>query len=187
MKKFTSSLLLAASLAASASLANAAQIEQSSPISFDGGTSDLGAAFSASTSGQTFLQNFLFSNSGAFSLSAAVISTALGGKSSLDISSLTLSGNGQTYSGVRNVVGNTQYYTINLSNLVTGNYTLAVAGRVTGSGGGSFGGNVSVSAVPEASTVAMLLGGLAVVGVGAWRRRRGVAQASPSSPALLAA
>lgn len=172
MKKYASSLMLAASLVAGVSMANAAQIEQFTNLTLSDGTSDIGTSFDASGSGQTFLQSYLFNNSGPFSLSSAVISTALGGQSSLDIGSLTLSGNGQTYAGVKTVVGDTQYYTINLSNLVTGNYVLAVAGTVTGSAGGSFGGNISVSAVPEASSIAMMLGGLALVGMVATRRRR---------------
>lgn len=172
MKKYASGLMLAASLAAAASLANAAQIEHSTNLPLTDGTSDIGTSFDATESGQSFLQSYLFSNSGSFSLSSAVISTALGSQSSLDINNFTLSGNGQTYAGTKSVVGNTQYYTISLSNLAMGNYVLAVAGTVTGAAGGSFGGNVSIAAVPEASTVAMMLGGLALVGMVATRRRR---------------
>ncbi|WP_343586876.1 FxDxF family PEP-CTERM protein [Herbaspirillum sp.] len=180
MNKLASSLILATSLAASASLANAAQIEKQSHINLNGGTSDLGASFSAKDSGKTFLENFTFKYSGLFALSAATISTALGSDSALDLTNFTLSGNGHSYTGTKSTVGNTQYYTLDLSNLTAGKYTLAVAGTVLGSRGGSFGGNISVSAVPEASTLAMMLGGLAVVGFGAWRRRKSD-KASPSN------
>lgn len=185
MNKLASGLLLAASLAASASMATASQLNSTNHLNLNNGTADIGNSFSSKTSGHPFLDSFTFKYGGIFALSAAAITTALGSQSGLDITNLTLSGNGNTYTGVKSVVGNTQYYTLNVSNLTAGNYTLAVAGTVTGSRGGSFGGNISVAAVPEASTVAMMLGGLAVVGFGAWRRRRSGGDALPSHGSAL--
>lgn len=57
------------------------------------------------------------------------------------------------------------------SQLVPGSYSLWVEGTVA-SGGGSYGGNLSVSAVPEPETYAMMLVGLALVWRVARRRNR---------------
>ena len=174
MKKLASSLFLATAMLTGASAAGAAQIEHSTPLTFNGSTSDFGASFATGTTGQSFLEKFTFSSAHPFSLSSALISIGLGSLSSLDIGSVTLNGNGGVYNGVKSTIGGIQYFTLNTANLAAGNYTLAVAGVVTGLRGGSFGGNVSVAAVPEASTVVMLLSGLALVGGVAWRRRKSV-------------
>jgi hypothetical protein len=172
MQKLFSSLLLAASLAATGTAAHAAQISSTSDLVFDGKTSTFGSTFDNTQIGQSFQENFTFNNHGAATVSTAVISIALGDSSSLNLTDFTLAGNGKTWSGTKSVVGNTQYFTLTAANLTSGSYTLGVTGAVTGSAGGSFGGNLSVAAVPEASTVAMMLGGLAIVGVAALRRRR---------------
>lgn len=172
MQKLLNGLLFAASLAAAGGAAQAAQINGTTPLEFEGKTSTFGSAFDTSQSGQTFAENFTFSNSAAATATSAVISIALGNSSALDITGFTLSGNGQAWSGTKSVVGGTQYFTLRASNIAAGDYTLAVNGTVTGSAGGSFGGNISVAAVPEASTGAMMLGGLALVGLAALRRRR---------------
>jgi len=177
MKKLASSLMLAGLLATGASLATAAQIENTSALTFSGGSSDLGASFGPHTMGKSFLEKYTFDVNNPFTVSSAVISIALGKGSALNIDNLSLSGAGGSYAGVKSVVGNTQYYTINASNLAAGAYTLAVGGSVAGHAGGSFGGNLSVAAVPEASTLAMMLGGLALVGFAAYRRRK-----TPTTP-----
>ncbi|MBP0596615.1 FxDxF family PEP-CTERM protein [Herbaspirillum sp. LeCh32-8] len=188
MQKLLSSLLLAASLATAGGAVHAAQINGTSPLEFEGKTSTFGTAFDTSQSGQTFLQNFTFSNSSAATATSAVISIALGDSSALDITGFTLSGNGQTWSGTKSVVGGTQYFTLRASNIAAGDYTLAVTGSVTGSAGGSFGGNISVAAVPEASTTAMMLSGLALVGFAAVRsRRRNQQQHAPQDGNLMPA
>jgi hypothetical protein len=172
MQKLLSNLLLAASFAAAGSAAQAAQINSTTPLEFDGKTSTFGAAFDTSQSGQTFQQDYTFSNSGAATATSAVISIALGSASSLDITGFSLNGNGNTWTGAKSVVGGTQYFTLRASNIAAGDYTLRVTGSVTGASGGSFGGNISVAAVPEISTAAMMLGGLALVGLAAMRSRR---------------
>lgn len=172
MQKLLSTMLLAASFATAGSAAHAAQINGTTPLEFDGKTSTFGSAFDTAQSGQTFQENYTFSNSGAATATSAVISIALGNASALDITGFSLSGNGQTWNGTKSVVGGTQYFTLRASNIAAGDYTLAVTGSVTGAAGGGFGGNISVAAVPEASTSAMMLGGLALVGFAAMRTRR---------------
>jgi len=187
MKKLVGGLLLAASLVGVGATAHAADINATNALTFNGSTSDFGAAFGTGTTGKTFSESFTFNYSNPFSVSSAVISIALSSLSALDINSFTLSGNGQTYAGTKTVIDSVQFFTLNASNLASGMYTLAVNGAVTGSVGGSFGGNISIAAVPEASTYAMMLGGLALVGFGALRRRRDGGNAALQAPSMMAA
>jgi hypothetical protein len=57
--------------------------------------------------------------------------------------------------------------------LASGDYALKVDGRVLGAGGGAFGGDLTISPVPEAQRWGMLLGGLGILGALAWRRKPG--------------
>ncbi|MFX5957189.1 FxDxF family PEP-CTERM protein, partial [Acinetobacter baumannii] len=75
----------------------------------------------------------------------------------------TLSGNGQTYTGTELSNGDLQTFSLRTNGLTSGLYTLSVAGTVLGSAGGSFAGNISVAPVPEASTTAMMIGGLGLI------------------------
>ena len=65
----------------------------------------------------------------------------------------------------------TQSVVLSVSPLASGNYRLEVSGDPVGSGG-SYGGSISVAAVPEAHEWAMMLAGLGMVGVMTSRRRR---------------
>lgn len=60
---------------------------------------------------------------------------------------------------------------INLGSAQAGKYYEVVTGSATGSAGGIFAGSISVSPVPEASTMAMLLAGLGLLGLTAFRRK----------------
>ncbi|WP_075258941.1 FxDxF family PEP-CTERM protein [Herbaspirillum camelliae] len=175
MKKLIGGVLLASALCSVGATASAAQINGTQALTFNNSSttsSYFGSEFGAGTTGKSFLENFTFSYSSPFTVSSAVISIALDGISRLNLNSLTLSGNGGTWTGVKTTVGSAQVFTLRTDGLSSGNYTLSVGGLVTGATGGSFGGNISIAAVPEASTVAMMLGGLALVGFAAYRRRR---------------
>ncbi|MFL9927565.1 FxDxF family PEP-CTERM protein [Herbaspirillum lusitanum] len=172
MQKFLKGIFLALSLVLIGQVANAAQINGTTAVTFNADTATIGASFGNGTKGKTFLENYTFTYGGVFDLSSAVISIALSNVSALTISSFTLSGNGNTYTGTKSTIGNTVYYTLDADHLSAGSYILAVAGKVTGTRGGSFGGNINVTAVPEASKIAMMLGGLALVGFMSLRRRR---------------
>lgn len=56
--------------------------------------------------------------------------------------------------------------------LIAGDYVLQISGRVTGSGGGSYGGVINVASVPEPSGASLALAGLALLGVAGWRAKR---------------
>ncbi|MDR6583988.1 PEP-CTERM sorting domain-containing protein [Herbaspirillum sp. BH-1] len=173
MKKLLSSFLIASAFVAMASSASAADLERTRELVWTDATSTFGARYGDGTTGQTFLENFTFNVGGAgASVSSALVSIALDGLSRVGISSFTLSGNGQTYTGTQLSSGDLQTFSLRTNGLTSGLYTLSVAGTVLGSAGGSFAGNISVAPVPEASTTAMMIGGLGLVGFAAYRRRR---------------
>lgn len=170
MKKFFAGALLAVSLLAGGA-ANAATT--TTAITFNNSVSaNIGNTL---TSSGTFTDNYTFTYSSAFDVSSAIISISSGSGSGLDINSFTLTNTttGQVYTGTSSTASLLQTYTITAGNLSSGNYVLTVSGSSSGLGG-SYGGNINVAAVPEASTTAMMLAGLAVVGLMAARRRRGM-------------
>ncbi|MFL9923678.1 FxDxF family PEP-CTERM protein [Herbaspirillum lusitanum] len=171
MHKILAGAVLAASLAFTGVAAQAATT--TTALTFNNSTtSNIGNTF---TSAGSFTDNYTFSyTAGTFDVSSAVISISLGTTSVLGVSSFSLTNTttGAVYNSTSSSAGSLQYYTITASSLTSGSYVLSVKGNVTGTSGGSYGGNISVSAVPEASTTAMMLGGLALVGFVATRRRR---------------
>jgi hypothetical protein len=58
-----------------------------------------------------------------------------------------------------------------VNNLSAGSYYAVITGKTFGLAGGEYGGAVSISAVPEASTLAMMLAGLGMLGFVASRRK----------------
>jgi hypothetical protein len=188
MKNVISGVFLSASLMLSSAAVQAStDINNTSTITFNGPSSSIGASYGAGTTGKTFTENFTFDQGTFFNVSSAVISIALDSVSGLDITSFTLSGNGMTASGSMTSGSGSQTWTLSASNLASGLYTLSAIGKVTGSAGGSFGGNISVAAVPENSTVAMMLAGLGLIGFVATRRRRKAAADEVRSGGLMPA
>ncbi|EJN05799.1 FxDxF family PEP-CTERM protein, partial [Herbaspirillum sp. YR522] len=155
------------------SSASAADLERTRALVWTDQTSTFTARYGDGTTGQTFLENFTFTiDSAQSAVSSAVISIALDGVSRLSLDSFVLNGVGNSWAGTSTIIGDTQTFSLRTNGLALGTYTLSVAGSILGSAGGSFAGNISIAAVPEASTTAMMLGGLALVGFGAMRRRR---------------
>jgi hypothetical protein len=171
-EKTTAVSFVASAFVAMASSASAADIESTRALVWTDATSTFNARFGDGTTGQTFLENFTFNIGGAGgSVSSALVSIALDGLSRVGINSFTLSGNGKTYTGSQMSSGDLQTFALRTNGLTSGLYTLSVAGTM-GSAGGSFAGNISIAPVPEASTTAMMIGGLGLIGFAAYRRRK---------------
>lgn len=159
MVKFLSSLALAAGLAASASAGAA--------------TYDLGALPVGVTQFGTYQVSGTFSDTIDFtigtlsSLSAGVgaLNFSLGGTPYKNISNLDLT----IYNSKGTDLGSGTDLT--LKGLAAGSYYAIVSGQATGSAGGEYGGAISLSPVPESSTLAMLLAGLGVMGYVVSRRK----------------
>lgn len=188
MKNVISGVFLSAFLMLSGAAVHAStDINNTSAITFNGPSSSIGASYGTGTTGKTFTENFTFEQGTVFNVSSAVISIALDSISGLNISNFTLSGNGVTATGSMTSSSGLQTWTLTASNLISGLYTLSAIGNVTGTNGGSFGGNISVAAVPESSTVAMMLAGLGVIGFAAVRSRRKSAEHEMNSTGLMPA
>ncbi|MRT27592.1 FxDxF family PEP-CTERM protein [Herbaspirillum sp. CAH-3] len=133
---------------------------------------------SASIASPNYAENVSFDDTYTFTISslkdlsasitATFVTTTNGGVKTFVLKDLT---NNTTVGSTKftNTVGNKSYTTfaIDASHLTAGNYALQITGK------GSYGGSlILTSSVPEASTTAMMLGGLAFVGMMALRRRR---------------
>jgi PEP-CTERM motif len=79
---------------------------------------------------------------------------------------------GTAVNGLQWNAGNGSFITLTSNSLAAGNYTLAVRGHVNGTNGGSYSGVMNLAPVPEASTMALMLAGLAGIGL-VLRRRHG--------------
>jgi hypothetical protein len=159
MLKSLGSLVLAAGLAVSASAGAATYNLGSLPV----GVTQFGVY---SVSG-TFSDTIDFTLGSAANLSAGVgsLNFSLGSSPYKNISNLDLtlynSSNVDLGSGVN----------VSVSNLAAGNYYAVISGKANGVAGGEYGGAISVSPVPEASSLAMMLAGLGMLGYVASRRK----------------
>lgn len=118
----------------------------------------------------TFSTNYTFSladlSSANFSLTNAAHSN--NGLSVFNISNLTY----QLYDASNNwLAGAVAGGEFSFANLAAGNYSLTVSGVANGLAGGVYTGAITVAAVPEPSSVAMLMIGFAALGAVARRRK----------------
>lgn len=101
---------------------------------------------------------------------AASTSITLSGIGDIDITTVLLTGTGLGAGiSLPQLLNNPDTFSLSNQNLLAGSYTLAVTG--TRGTSGSFGGNVSASALPEPGTWAMMLMGFGFIGY-AMRRNR---------------
>lgn len=187
MQLMSKKLLAGIALSASVFAAHAAP----GPLVFSNGYAEFDNTIYGA--GQTFNDVYTFSLNSLFDLGGNVFSNKLKTKFSLQdlvISDFYLTKEGvptTKYQGVMELAGNIDSWSIDLTNLSGGNYSLSVVGNVlSGATAGSYQGQVSVSPVPEPATWGMLIGGLGLVGALA-RRRKASSQKTPVVDAMAAA
>ncbi len=137
--------------------------------------------FGASAMNKLFTDKFTFTLGNSYDTSATLTSAYL--KTNNNIKDLTISSydlykyNAATHSyvvaftGVNNTVGKEDHWSIDGTNLQSGNYYLQVSGKVTGNKGGTYGGDLTLLPVPEPETYGMMLAGLGLLGFMARRKR----------------
>ena len=171
-KLLVSSMLVAGLLGSS--IASAADVTRVHTLVLDSsGSQDYGDTFGATFKGKTFDDLFNFTISGTSDFSGALISIS-GRKTDLDITGFNLLPSmGAAINGVSLTVagGVLDSWVIQAMNVAPGSYSLEVLGTVVGSGG-SFGGNVNVSPVPEPGSLGMMVAGLGLLGVAISRRKK---------------
>jgi hypothetical protein len=172
-------LFIGAMLMASAVVASAADYNKTFTIdlSSENGvlTGSFGHAFtSTSDKNKTFLDTFNFNFSGMSDLDAAITSIASSTKLDLNITSFNLyQGTNLVASGDMISTGKVDLRTITNTGLGGGQYSLQVGGKILGTSGGSYGGNINVSPVPEPETWGMMVAGIGAVGFMSRRRKSG--------------
>lgn len=171
MKKYISALM-ALVLAGASSFANAATFT----LDMTDGAASIEQSFASGTQSLVFSDQFHFSTTGLSGVEAIVFSFD-------DVPGVAFD-SVELYKGITpgssvKVLGSTfdpvgGLWQVSGSGLTAGSYFLQVEGHVLVNTGATYSGNLSVTAVPEADTYAMLLAGLGLVGVVA-RRRKAVA------------
>lgn len=176
MTKFKS-IILATMLATAGFSAQAATYE----LEYDtvGGFSAT-AGNTYSTKFGAFADQFLFNLDHTFEAGSTVTSSYVKGKD-IQITGLNIvqyGDNGiiKTVVGTNGLptsgVGTSDYWTLDTSWLVAGNYYLEVKGNVLGANGGSYAASLNVAAVPEPETYAMLAAGLGLIGFMGRRKQK---------------
>jgi hypothetical protein len=185
------SLLLGALFASAAFLgqsASAADITRTAALVTDsdgvgGFNASFGDTFAASTVGSNFSDLFTFTVGSGFDSAGSVTSSYL---QSTKIKDLQITGFSLVqYDPVTLTIGTsiagidetgsgahpTDSWSLSAFGLSSGTYAIKVDGKVLGNGGGAFGGDLTIAAVPEPETYGMLLAGLGLVGFMARRRK----------------
>jgi hypothetical protein len=133
-----------------------------------------GNTFEHAKADDLFSDRFYFTLRGESDLTLNVTSTRASKDTELTLTGFSLfnTDTNVAVTGKQVLTGAKEWWKLTANDVVAGHYYLAVTGKTLGAGG-SFGANgvIEVSPVPEPGTTAMLLGGLAVLGVAARRRR----------------
>jgi hypothetical protein len=187
LKSLVLSALIAGAAAASQGAA-AQAIDRTVPLvtagdGVGGFNAHFGDTFAASTVGNTFSDVFTFNIGTPFDAAASVTSSFLNTPQSKDLlitgfslyryDPSTMAILGTAVAGINETgFGShpTDSWSLSAFGLTSGYYALKVNGQVLGAGGGAFGGDLTVSPVPEPQTWGMLLAGLGLLGVATRRK-----------------
>jgi hypothetical protein len=181
-----SALIAGAAFASQGAAAQA--IDRSVPLvtagdGVGGFNAHFGDTFTASTVGSTFADVFTFNVGSPFDAAASVTSSYLNTPQTKDLlitglslyryDPATMAILGTAVAGINETgFGShpTDSWSLSAFDLSSGYYALQVNGQVLGAGGGAFGGDLTISPVPEPQAWAMLLAGLGMVGMTARRK-----------------
>lgn len=173
-KKFASAVAFAcAALASQAALAEDIS-NPIAPIELTDNAGFFGRLITGNHRNDTFADQYSFDLSSGGSIVADLYSYSGNPKNGLDITGFSLfSADGTLVStGTQIETGKTDQWHLATGALTGSGYYLQVEGKVLSQAAGAYSAALTVSPVPEPATYGMMLGGLALVGVMA-RRRKG--------------
>lgn len=179
-----------ASLAFAAPATQAQELRRSAVLAavddgLGGFNASFGDTFAAATQGRSFSDTFTFDTSTPFDVAASLSSSYLDTPQTKDLSITGL--NLYRYDPATGAVlgsaiagidatgfgaNPTDLWTLSGYGLAAGAYALRIDGRVAGAGGGAFGGDLTMSPVPEPQAWTVLLAGLCSLGLAAGSARR---------------
>ncbi|MBV6321575.1 FxDxF family PEP-CTERM protein [Duganella violaceipulchra] len=143
------------------------------PLDLSAGAAYVGHLVTGNNAGNTFADKYTFTLAGSSLISADVYSHSGLAKNGLDITGLALyNAGGLLLGGTQLSTGATDQWQLDSSILGAGSYYLLVSGSAMSKSAGSYSSGVTVTAVPEPETYAMLLGGLGLIGAMVSRRQR---------------
>lgn len=142
------------------------------PIDLSGGSAIFGHSFTGNNAGSIFSDRYTFTLTGNNVLTADLSSFSGNAKNGLDITNLSLfNASGLVLKGTQVSTGLVDVWTLASDTLAAGNYFLQIEGSVMSKAAGAYSAGATVTAVPEPATYGMMLGGLALVGAVAARRK----------------
>jgi hypothetical protein len=173
MKKITFTLL-GLVLAAATAFASAADFSYSKNLSLLDGTAGFGPLheFAAGSLDKTFSDTYYFSIPALSNAASNVSAISFDDTTGVDFTLFSLYKVGSATAAATGSLNELSgLWSLSGTNLSSGDYFFKVEGTITTNDFAIYSGNVTVSAVPEAETYAMLLAGLGLVGVIARRRK----------------
>jgi len=142
------------------------------PLDLSSGSDFFGHFVTGNNAGNTFSDRYTFTLTGNSILTSDLSSFSGNAKNGLDITSLGLfNANGLVLKGTQVSTGDIDVWTLASGPLSAGSYFLQISGTVMSKAAGVYSAGATVSAVPEPATYGMMLGGLALVGAVAARRK----------------
>jgi hypothetical protein len=172
LKALASALVVggAAFLSQSAMAADLSKAD--TPIDLSGGAAYFGQQYTGHNAGSIFSDRYTFTLTGSSMLTADLSSFSGNAKNGLDITNLSLfNANGLVLKGNQVSTGLVDVWTLASGTLTAGSYYLQIDGSVLSNAAGAYSAGATVTAVPEPATYGMMLGGLALVGAVAARRK----------------
>ncbi len=148
------------------------------------GSVDFGDKFTKNHKDAVFADHFTFTTTALSDVDVVVTSVSTSAANGLNLTGFGLytAQGALVRNGQRVLSGIEDKWILSSDLLAAGAYYFQVSGTLLSAGGAAFGANGYISAVPEAQTYAMLLAGLAGLGLRA-RRRRGV-EGAPAALSL---
>ncbi|MYM83978.1 PEP-CTERM sorting domain-containing protein [Duganella sp. FT50W] len=159
---------LASGVASAADVSHGAQV-----LSFNNGTAIFGNSFTSASAGDTFADTFTFSGTGLLSAFVGAFSNPLL-SDAIEISNFQVFNSaGFSLDGTKWSQGTADVWGASSTGAIhSDNYFVLVTGKLLSSAATAYAGTVTVSAVPEPETLAMLAVGLGMIGFAGRRRNK---------------